>query len=248
MIAWLSRHIWGPALLLQVEELVSGYGRIQVLHGVSFEVAEGEVVALLGANGAGKTTMLRAVSGLLPTWSGRVLFNGKDLRGLPPEKRCALGLGHLPEGRGIFASLSVRENLDLGTLVRRDGSAAIRSDRDRMLDLFAILGEKIDQPAGSLSGGQQQMLAVARAMMARPKLLMIDELSFGLAPVLVTQLFNMVGELRKTGTTFLLNEQHAGSLDVADRAYVFRLGRNELSGTSAQLKTSGNLVRSYMGS
>ena len=227
---------------------MSGYGRIEVLHGVSFNVAQGEVVALLGANGAGKTTTLRAISGLLPTWRGVVEFDGRVLKNnVPPDRRAALGLGHLPEGRGILATLTVRENLDLGTVVRRDGAARVREDRERLLGLFPILKEKLDDHAGSLSGGQQQMLAVARAMMARPKLLMIDELSFGLAPLLVEQLFQMIVELRKTGTTFLLNEQHAGALDIADRAYVFRLGRNELEGDAAELRASGNLVRSYLG-
>ena len=227
---------------------MSGYGRIEVLHGVSFNVAQGEVVALLGANGAGKTTTLRAISGLLPTWRGVVEFDGRVLKNnVPPDRRAALGLGHLPEGRGILATLTVRENLDLGTVVRRDGAARVKEDRERLLGLFPILKEKLDDHAGSLSGGQQQMLAVARAMMARPKLLMIDELSFGLAPLLVEQLFQMIVELRKTGTTFLLNEQHAGALDIADRAYVFRLGRNELEGDAAELRASGNLVRSYLG-
>ena len=235
-------------MLLRIEGLVSGYGRIEVLHGVSFNVAQGEVVALLGANGAGKTTTLRALSGLLPTWRGVVEFDGKILKNnVPPDRRAALGLGHLPEGRGILATLTVRENLDLGTVVRRDGAARVKEDRERLLGLFPILTEKLDDHAGSLSGGQQQMLAVARAMMARPKLLMIDELSFGLAPVLVAQLFQMIIELRKGGTTFLLNEQHAGALDIADRAYVFRLGRNELEGDAAELRASGNLVRSYLG-
>ena len=235
-------------MLLRIEGLVSGYGRIEVLHGVSFNVAQGEVVALLGANGAGKTTTLRALSGLLPTWRGVVEFDGKILKNnVPPDRRAALGLGHLPEGRGILATLTVRENLDLGTVVRRDGAARVKEDRERLLGLFPILTEKLDDHAGSLSGGQQQMLAVARAMMARPKLLMIDELSFGLAPVLVAQLFQMIIELRKGGTTFLLNEQHAGALDIADRAYVFRLGRNELEGDAAELRKSGNLVRSYLG-
>ena len=235
-------------MLLRVEGLVSGYGRIEVLHGVSFTVEQGEVVALLGANGAGKTTTMRAVSGLLPTWKGVVEFDGKVLKNnVPPDKRAGLGLAHLPEGRGILATLSVKENLELGTVVRRDGSAAIKADRERFLEMFPILRQKLNDPAGALSGGQQQMLAVARAMMARPKLLMIDELSFGLAPVLVAQLFEMVKELRSTGTTFLLNEQHAGALDISDRAYVFRLGRNELEGPASELKASGNLVRSYLG-
>lgn len=233
--------------LLTVEGVVGGYGRIEVLHGVSLHVDEGEIVALLGANGAGKTTTVRTISGLLPTWRGSITFAGGTFgRNTPPEQRARLGLGHLPEGRGIFQTLTVRENLDLGASMRRD-SAAVRKDREQMLELFGALASKLDQPASALSGGQQQMLAVARAMMARPKLLMIDELSFGLAPVLVDQLFTMVRELRGSGTTFLLVEQHAGALEIADRAYVFKVGRNDMDGDAATLRESGNLVRAYLG-
>jgi branched-chain amino acid transport system ATP-binding protein len=216
---------------------------------VSLSVEEGEIISVLGANGAGKTTFLRTVSGVLPTWTGTVTFDGRVLGQLAIERRAMLGLGHLPEGRGIFQNLSVRENLDLGLGLRRDGSDAIRRDRDRLLDHLPGLAEKIGDAASSLSGGQQQMLALARAMITRPKLLMIDELSFGLAPNLVEDLFELVTELRdEGGTTFLLVEQNAGVLEISDRTYVLRTGNNELSGPSAELKESHDLVRSYLGS
>lgn len=233
--------------LLEVDELVSGYGQLEVLHGVSLEVEEGEIVSVLGANGAGKTTFLRAVSGVLPTWSGSAHLDGQDLGGMSIEKRATKGLGHLPEGRGIFQNLSVRENLDLGLGLRKDGSAAIRKDRERLLDLLPALAEKIGDAASSLSGGQQQMLALARAIITRPKLLMIDELSFGLAPNLVDQLFDLVLEMRDEGNTFLLVEQNAGVLEISDRTYVLKVGRNDISGPSAELKQSHDLVRSYLG-
>ena len=236
-------------MLLEAKEVVSGYGSLEVLHGVSLSVEEGEIISVLGANGAGKTTFLRTVSGVLPTWTGTVTFDGRVLGQLAVERRAMLGLGHLPEGRGIFQNLSVRENLDLGLGLRRDGSDAIRRDRDRLLDHLPGLAEKIGDAASSLSGGQQQMLALARAMITRPKLLMIDELSFGLAPNLVEDLFELVTELRdEGGTTFLLVEQNAGVLEISDRTYVLRVGNNELSGPSAELKESHDLVRSYLGS
>lgn len=233
--------------LLEVSDVVGGYGQLEVLHGLSVSVEEGEIVSILGANGAGKTTFLRTVSGVLPTWSGSVVLDGRDLAGMSIEKRAMQGLGHLPEGRGIFQNLSVRENLELGLGLRKDGSAAIRRDRDRLLDLLPALAEKIGDPASSLSGGQQQMLALVRAMITRPKLLMIDELSFGLAPNLVDQLFDLVVELRSEGNTFLLVEQNAGVLEISDRTYVFRTGRNDISGSSSELKQSHDLVRSYLG-
>ena len=236
-------------MLLEANDVVSGYGVLEVLHGVSLSVEEGEIISVLGANGAGKTTFLRTVSGVLPTWTGTVTFDGRVLGQLAIERRAMLGLGHLPEGRGIFQNLSVRENLDLGLGLRRDGSDAIRRDRDRLLDHLPGLAEKIGDAASSLSGGQQQMLALARAMITRPKLLMIDELSFGLAPNLVEDLFELVTELRdEGGTTFLLVEQNAGVLEISDRTYVLRTGNNELSGPSAELKESHDLVRSYLGS
>jgi len=233
--------------LLEVNDLVSGYGSLEVLHGISLDVAEGEIVSVLGANGAGKTTFLRAVSGVLDTWSGTVRLDGGDLAGMSVERRAGAGLGHLPEGRGIFQNLTVRENLDLGTVLRRDGATAVNADRERLLGIFPDLAEKIRDGASSLSGGQQQMLALARAMLTRPKLLMIDELSFGLAPFLVDELFTLVTELRDEGNTFLLIEQNAQVLDIADRTYVFQTGNNDISGPSAELRQSHDLVRSYLG-
>ncbi len=233
--------------LLEVNDLVSGYGSLEVLHGISLEVSEGEIVSVLGANGAGKTTFLRAVSAVLDTWSGSVRLAGNDLAGMSVERRAAAGLGHLPEGRGVFQNLTVRENLDLGTVLRRDGAAAVNADRERMLGIFPDLAEKIRDGASSLSGGQQQMLALARAMLTRPKLLMIDELSFGLAPFLVDELFTLVTELRDEGNTFLLIEQNAQVLDISDRTYVFKTGNNDISGPSAELRQSHDLVRSYLG-
>ncbi|MXV91149.1 MAG: ABC transporter ATP-binding protein [Acidimicrobiia bacterium] len=233
--------------LLEVNDLVSGYGSLEVLHGISLNVAEGEIVSVLGANGAGKTTFLRAVSGVLDTWSGTVRLDGDDLAGMSVERRAGAGLGHLPEGRGVFQNLTVRENLDLGTVLRRDGASAVNADRERLLGIFPDLAEKIRDGASSLSGGQQQMLALARAMLTRPKLLMIDELSFGLAPFLVDELFTLVTELRDEGNTFLLIEQNAQVLDISDRTYVFQTGNNDISGPSAELRQSHDLVRSYLG-
>lgn len=233
--------------LLEVNDLVSGYGSLEVLHGISLNVQEGEIVSVLGANGAGKTTFLRAVSGVLDTWSGTVSLDGDDLAGMSVERRAGAGLGHLPEGRGVFQNLTVRENLDLGTVLRRDGAAAVNADRERLLGLFPDLAEKIRDQASSLSGGQQQMLALSRAMLTRPKLLMIDELSFGLAPFLVDELFTLVTELRDEGNTFLLIEQNAQVLDISDRTYVFKTGNNDISGPSAELRRSHDLVRSYLG-
>ena len=235
-------------MLFEAKDVISGYGALQVLNGVSVQVEEGEIVSVLGANGAGKTTLLRTISGVLSTWSGSISLDGTDFGSLPIERRAMLGLGHLPEGRGIFQNLTVKENLELGIGLRSDGSDAIRRDRDRLLDLLPALAEKISDAASSLSGGQQQMLALARAMITRPKMLMIDELSFGLAPNLVDDLFELVTELRdEGGTTFLLVEQNAGVLEISDRTYVLRTGDNDISGPSAELKEGHDLVRSYLG-
>jgi branched-chain amino acid transport system ATP-binding protein len=234
-------------LLLKIEDVVSGYGRLEVLHGVSLQVDEGEIVSVLGANGAGKTTTLRAISGLLPVWRGTITFDGRPLTGAKPERVAALGLAHLPEGRGILQSLTVRENLDLGAVVRRDGAAAVKADLDRVLTLFPALAERTAASASTLSGGQQQMLAIARALMAAPRLVMVDELSFGLAPLLVEELFGVLADLRAKGTTFLLVEQHSSVLDYSDRTYVMKTGRVVQSGPSAQLRRSEDLVRSYLG-
>jgi branched-chain amino acid transport system ATP-binding protein len=232
--------------LLRVRELQSGYGRVQVLRGIELDVAEGEIVAVLGANGVGKTTTLRAISGVIPTWGGTVEFNGHRFRGEAPEKRAAHGIGHVPEGRGILTSLTVGQNLDLGATLRRDGAQAIGKDRDRLLDLFSALRGRLDEPASQLSGGQQQMLAVARALMARPRLMMIDELSFGLAPLLVDELFAHVRELREQGITFLLVEQHAGAVAISDRVFVVAGGRTVTAAAADEIDTA-SLVRSYLG-
>jgi branched-chain amino acid transport system ATP-binding protein len=234
-------------LLLRVENLVSGYGRLEVLHGVSLHVAQGEIVSVLGANGAGKTTTLRAISGVLPTWSGLIEFAGERLPSGRPEQVAARGLGQLPEGRGILQSLTVRENLEVGTVVRRDGAAAIRRDLDRVFQLFPTLADRREAIASALSGGQQQMLAIGRALMAAPRMIMIDELSFGLAPMLVEELFGVLRDLREEGMTFLLVEQHSSVLGFTDRTYVMQTGRVVYEGPSATLRDSEELIRSYLG-
>ena len=236
-------------MLLSVSGLAAGYGGAQALYGVDLHVDEGEIVSVLGANGAGKTTTLRAVSGMIRPWSGEVRLGDRALNGEPPEARAALGLGHLPEGRGILATLTVDENLQLGTTVRRDGAAAVRRDRERMLELFPALRDKLGDHASSLSGGQQQMLGLARALLARPRLLMVDELSFGLAPIVVEELYRLVREIRDSGTAFLLVEQSAAVLGVSDRSYVIAGGRTVLEGRSSELRErgAGELARVYLG-
>jgi branched-chain amino acid transport system ATP-binding protein len=233
-------------LLLSVRDLEAGYGGAHVLRGVSLDVAPGEIVLLLGANGAGKTTTLRAVSGVVTARAGTVSFDGRPLTG-PPEARARRGLGHVPEGRGILTGLTVGENLDLGLVLRKDGAAAIASDREHLLELFPVLAGRLDEPAGSLSGGQQQMLALARALLARPRLVMLDEPSFGLAPAIIDELFALVRRLRDAGTTFLMVEQHASALAISDRAYVLAGGRTVLEAPAAELAGDQRLVRAYLG-
>ncbi|HLI16271.1 MAG TPA: ABC transporter ATP-binding protein [Acidimicrobiales bacterium] len=233
--------------MLQVRGVEAGYGRVQVLRGVSLEVAEGEIVAVLGANGAGKTTTLRAISGVVPAWRGEISFLGRRLTREPPEARAALGLGHVPEGRGILASLTVEENLMLGRHLRRERRGVLERDRDRLLDLFPALRRRLGLPASSLSGGEQQMLALARALLCRPKLLMVDEMSFGLAPIVVNQLFDLVRQLREEGTTFLVVEQQAGVLAICDRTYVLSGGVTETEETLGRAVSREDLVRSYLG-
>ena len=232
--------------MLSVRELESGYGKVQVLRGVDLRVDEGEIVAVLGANGAGKTTTLRAISGVIPTWKGSIVFEGSTFASESPERRAALGIGHVPEGRGILTSLTVGQNIELGMTLRHDGARAANADRDRLLGLFSALAGRLDEPASQLSGGQQQMLAIARALIARPRLMMIDELSFGLAPLLVEELFGLIKELRDEGTTFLLVEQHAGAVEIADRVYVLSGGRSVIESAADQID-AGSLVRSYLG-
>jgi branched-chain amino acid transport system ATP-binding protein len=233
-------------LLLEIEDARTGYGGLEVLHGISLTVDEGEIVTVLGPNGTGKTSLMRLLSGVLPLWSGKVRFAGTELGRLSPDKRARLGLCQLPEGRGIFQTLTVGENLDLGLAARRAPAATAKADRDRVLEIFPELAGRLDASASSLSGGQQQMLALGRALMSSPKLLLIDELSFGLAPRIVRDLFEVVRELREQGVTFLIVEQQAAALRISDRTYILRAGRNELTRDSAELLASDELTTSYL--
>jgi len=233
--------------LLRVEGLEAGYGHIAVLFGIDLVVHQGEVVALLGANGAGKTTTLRTISGLTHAARGKVRLRGKEISQLPPDRIVMLGIGHAPEGRRVFNRMSVRDNLFLGAYVRKDGPA-IREDQDRVFRLFPRLKERRDQIAGTLSGGEQQMLAIGRAMMSRPKLLLLDEPSLGLAPILVDTIFQVITDINKEGTTILLIEQNAAkALQVANRGYVLETGRIVKEGTAKVLRESPDVQRAYLG-
>jgi len=233
--------------LLTVHELEAYYGRVCALHSVSLEVAEGSVATLLGANGAGKTTTLRVISGLLRPTRGSVEFDGKRIDGFGPDRLVRAGIVQVPEGRQIFADLTVRENLLLGGYARRDGGSA-RRESQRVFDYFPRLGERLRQLAGTLSGGEQQMLAIGRALMARPRLLLLDEPSLGLAPLLVKEIFRVIGDIRAAGTTVLLVEQNAHmALSVADHAYVLETGRVILADRSAALRQREEVQRAYLG-
>jgi len=233
--------------LLTVHELEAYYGRVCALHSVSLEVAEGSVATLLGANGAGKTTTLRVISGLLRPTRGSVEFDGKRIDGFGPDRLVRAGIVQVPEGRQIFADLTVRENLLLGGYTRRDGGSA-RRESQRVFDYFPRLGERLRQLAGTLSGGEQQMLAIGRALMARPRLLLLDEPSLGLAPLLVKEIFRVIGDIRAAGTTVLLVEQNAHmALSVADHAYVLETGRVILADRSAALRQREEVQRAYLG-
>jgi branched-chain amino acid transport system ATP-binding protein len=232
--------------MLAIESLRSGYGRIEALHGVSLNVAKGEIVALVGANGAGKTTLLRAISGVQPIFGGRVLFDGKPIQRLAPHARVVRGIAQVPEGRQVFAPLSVEDNLRLGAWTQPP--SGIKEDLASVFALFPMLAEMRNIPAGALSGGQQQMLAVGRALMAKPKLLLLDEPSMGLAPKLVGQILKAVAELRNTGLTVLLVEQNArAALAIADRGYVMETGRIATCGTSAELLADNRVQEAYLG-
>ena len=233
--------------LLTVHELEAYYGRVCALHSVSLEVAEGSVAALLGANGAGKTTTLRVISGLLRPTRGSVEFDGKRIDGSNPDRLVRAGIVQVPEGRQIFADLTVRENLMLGGYARRDGGSA-RQESQRVFDYFPRLGERLQQRAGTLSGGEQQMLAIGRALMARPRLLLLDEPSLGLAPLLVKEIFRVIGDIRAAGTTVLLVEQNAHmALRIADHAYLLETGRVILGDRSAALRQREEVQRAYLG-
>jgi branched-chain amino acid transport system ATP-binding protein len=232
--------------VLRLDDLQVFYGEIHALKGVSLEVQRGEIVTLLGNNGAGKTTTLKTISGLLAPRQGRVELEGKPLTGVPPHDIVGLGIGHVPEGRRIFNRLTVRENLLMGAFLRSD--AGIDADLQRVFTLFPRLKERIAQVAGTLSGGEQQMLAIGRALMARPRLLLLDEPSMGLAPVLVEQIFETIGEVNRQGTTILLVEQNAAmALSIAHRGYVLETGAVVLTGTAASLGENPEVRRAYLG-
>jgi branched-chain amino acid transport system ATP-binding protein len=234
-------------MLLEIENITLLYGRIQALHGISLEVAEGEIVALIGANGAGKSTTMRAISGLRPIASGSIRFNGRDITRLRADLRVIRGICQAPEGRGIFPGMTVLENLEMGAYTRRDRSA-INADLDRVFGLFPRLQERRRQAGGTLSGGEQQMLAVGRALMSRPKLLLLDEPSMGLAPMLIQQIFEIVTEINQQGTTILLVEQNAQqALSRAHRGYVLETGRIVRSGTGAELLHDPAVKEAYLG-
>lgn len=233
--------------MLEVKNLEVYYGVICALKGISFEVNEGEIVSLIGANGAGKTTMMQSVVGLIPKKGGTVTFDGQDITKTPCHKIVQLGMTQVPEGRRIFQELSVYENLMMGAYTVRD-QQRFKSDLDSIFDRFPRLKERRNQIAGTLSGGEQQMLAMSRALMSHPKLLMLDEPSMGLAPILVDQIFEIIKELHASGTTILLVEQNATkALQIADRAYVLENGKITLSGTGTELAQSDDVRKAYLG-
>ena len=233
--------------LLAVEDLHVYYGNIAAVKGVTLHVKAGEIVTLIGSNGAGKSTTLRTISGLLRPKKGTLTYDGKNLAQLSGDKIVAAGICHSPEGRRIFGRMTVEENLDLGAFLRND-KADIDADKERMLELFPRLRERISQKAGTMSGGEQQMLAVARAMMGRPKLLLLDEPSMGLAPVLVDLIFDTIQTIRDQGTTVLLVEQNAlAALRIADYAYVLESGALKLTGPARELAKDDEVVRAYLG-
>jgi len=232
--------------LLSVSGLVAVYGGITAIKGISLEVNQGEIVTLIGSNGAGKSTSLRVISGLVRARSGKVEFNAKPIDRLPPHKIVSLGMSHVPEGRGIFHRLSVLENLYMGAFQRSDGE--IDADLENVCTLFPRLKERLRQAGGTLSGGEQQMLAIGRAMMARPKLLLLDEPSMGLSPLLVETIFHTIQSIRAQGATILLVEQNAAmALEIADRAYVIESGVITLSGTGQELAGNDSVRRAYLG-
>ncbi|MFI8823140.1 ABC transporter ATP-binding protein [Streptomyces sp. NPDC053431] len=233
--------------LLEVEDLRVAYGKIEAVKGISFSVEAGQVVALIGTNGAGKTTTLRTLSGLLKPTSGKITFDGQPLNGVPAHKVVSLGLAHSPEGRHIFPRLTIAENLQLGAFLRKDKDG-IERDVQKAYDLFPILGERRKQAAGTLSGGEQQMLAMGRALMSQPKLLMLDEPSMGLSPIMMQKIMETIATLKSEGMTILLIEQNAqAALSLADQAYVLEVGKIKLSGTGQDLLHDDEVRKTYLG-
>ena len=231
--------------LLQLEDLHAGYGSVAVLKGIALQVKEGEIVTVLGANGAGKSTTLMTICGAIPARQGAITFAGEPITGLPAHEIVRRGISQVPEGRRIFPRLTVRDNLELGAFQRQDDIAA---DLERVLELFPILRERAGQLGGTLSGGEQQMLAIARALMARPKLLLLDEPSLGLAPLMVAKIFEVIQAINRSGTTILLVEQNANrALHIAQRGYVLETGRIVLEDTAPNLIHNADVKRSYLG-
>ncbi|MCO1657780.1 ABC transporter ATP-binding protein [Pseudonocardia humida] len=232
---------------LEVRNLTVAYGAIQAVRGVTFSVERGQIVSLIGSNGAGKTTTLRTISGLLRPVTGEILLDGKPIHRLPAHEILGLGVSHSPEGRRLFARMTVEENLRLGAYSRHD-EAGIVADLDRIYDMFPVLGQRRRNKAGLFSGGEQQMLAIGRALMSQPKLLMLDEPSMGLSPIMTQQIFTTVQELREEGTTVLLVEQNAlSALALSDHGYVIDLGRTTLSGTGRELLADPRVQEAYLG-
>jgi branched-chain amino acid transport system ATP-binding protein len=233
--------------MLEVKNIQVAYGKIVAVKDVSVTVNEGEIVTLIGSNGAGKSTTLRTISGLIKPKSGEITFNGKRIDGMPGHDIVSLGICHSPEGRRIFPRMTVKENLELGAFLRNN-KAEVAADMERVLDLFPRLKERIKQTAGTMSGGEQQMLAVSRALMGDPKLLLLDEPSMGLAPVLVELIFDTIVKIRKQGITILLIEQNAtAALEVADRAYVLESGKVKMSGSAKELSSDDKVTKAYLG-
>ena len=233
--------------MLEFRHVYTRYGQVECLKAVSFCVKKGEMVALLGANGAGKTTVLKAISGLVRPAAGEILFEGKQLSSLSPEQIVKAGISHVPEGRKVFQRMDVLENLELGAYTRRDFSE-IQKDLDNVFSLFPVLKQRVKQKAGTLSGGEQQMLAIGRALMSKPKLLLLDEPSLGLAPILVSTIFKMIETIHRQGTTILLVEQNAHmALKVAQRAAVLEIGQVVLEGESEKIRNSPAVQQAYLG-
>lgn len=233
--------------MLKIEDLRVSYGMIEAIKGISFEVNDGEIVTLIGSNGAGKTTTMHAISGLLKPKSGSITLDGQELTKVPANKIVGMGLAQVPEGRRVFAQQTVEENLILGAYLRKDKDG-IQKDLENCYELFPRLKERMKQPAGTLSGGEQQMLAMARALMAKPKIMLMDEPSMGLSPLLVKEIFRIIKDINNQGTTVLLVEQNAKmALGIADRAYVLETGKIILEGTGAELAASEQVRKAYLG-
>ena len=233
--------------MLEVKDLEVYYGMIQAIKGISFEVNKGEVIALIGANGAGKTTTLHTITGLLSPKKGSVMFEGKDITKIPAHKIVSMGMAHVPEGRRVFADLSVYENLKLGAYTRKD-KENLNKELESIYERFPRLAERKNQSAGTLSGGEQQMLAMGRALMSHPKIILMDEPSMGLSPIFVNEIFDIIQEVSKSGTTVLLVEQNAKkALSIADRAYVLETGKIVLEGKASDLLNNDSIKKAYLG-